>query len=72
MLNLLSLAGGFLLRLIGGALLSLLTEKFIVKVIIRILSWLASKTHTKVDDELVASMREEWERANTPGGGGGQ
>ena len=72
MLNLLSLAGGFLLRLIGGALLSLLTEKFIVKVILRILSWLASKTHTKVDDELVASMREEWERAKSPDTTGGQ
>ena len=72
MLNLITLAGGFLLRLIGGALLSLLTEKFIVKVILRTLSWLASKTNTKVDDELVTSMREEWERANTPGGGQGQ
>ena len=72
MLNLLSLAGGFLLRLIGGALLSLLTEKFIVKVILRILSWLASKTDTKVDDELVASMREEWERAKSPDTTGGQ
>lgn len=72
MLNLLSLAGGFLLRLIGGALLSLLTERFIVKTILRVLAWLASKTDTKVDDELVASMREEWERAKSPDTTGGQ
>jgi hypothetical protein len=48
-----------ILKEIAKALLaSLLTEAFIKEVIIYLLEWLASKSDNKVDDDLVAKIKE--------------
>ena len=52
-----------ILKEIGKALLAaLLTEEFIKEVIIYLLEWLAKKSKTEVDDELVVKIKAALEK----------
>lgn len=68
MLNILMAVGGFILRLVGNALLKLLTEKMVIAIVFWCLGKLAQHTKSTVDDDFVALVKAEYEKTQQGGG----
>ena len=68
MITFLKLVGGFILNLIGSALIKMLTERMVITMMFWCLSKLAKCTKSSVDDEFVATMKAEWDRTQNIGG----